>query len=70
MSVKSRLYDKNINCRHDLKMPKWLAKDIDEAIDLENKNRRLNDEQEVSKNGFIVELLISAMSIYWIFEKL
>ena len=70
MSVKSRLDDKNINCRHDLRLPKWLAKDIEEALNLENENRRLNNEKEVSKNSFIIELLDNSMSIYWVFERL
>ena len=70
MSVKSRLNDKNINCRHDLRLPKWLAKDIDEALNLENENRRLNNEKEVSKNSFLVELLSGSISTYWIFERL
>jgi len=70
VSVKSRLNEEKINCRHDLKMSKSLAKDIRDALDLENKDRRLNNEGEVKKNSFICELLDNAISMYWIFEQL
>ena len=71
MSVnRNRLSGKDICRRHDFEIDKDIAIDLHDALTIENENRRLNNEKEVSRNKLLNKFLRSALDAYFVFEGL
>lgn len=68
--MSARVSFKITNCRVDLKLTKNNAKNLHDALEIENENRRKNDVKEVTKTEFINELVDIGLSAYFVFERL